>query len=69
MVVYMNDLLQFNKDEESHIEHLKIVLPRLNDQDSYVSLEKYEFMESEISFPGMISGNGGIKLNPKKVEV
>ena len=69
MVVYMDDLLVFSKDKKSHLEHLKIVLSRLKDHKLYVSPKKCEFMKSEISFLGMIVGKGGIKVNPKKVEI
>lgn len=69
MVVYMDDLLIFSKDEKSHLEHLNTVLSRLKDHKLYVSPKKCDFMKSEISFLGMIVGKGGIKVDPKKVEV
>ncbi len=69
MVVYMDDLLIFSKDEKSHLEHLRTVLSRLKDHKLYVSPKKCEFMKSEISFLGMIVGKGGTKVDPKKVEV
>ncbi len=69
MIVYMDDLLIFSKDEISHLEHLRITLCRLKDQELYVLHTKCEFMKSEISFLGMIIGNEGIKVDPKKVEV
>ena len=69
MVVYMDDLLIFSKDEKSHIEHLKVVLSRLEDNELYVSPKKCEFMKSEISFLGMNVGKGGIRVDEKKTEI
>ncbi len=45
MVVYMDDLLVFSKDENSHIKHLNSVLSRLRDHQLYVSPKKFEFMK------------------------
>lgn len=69
MVVYMDDLLIFSKDEKSHLEHLDIVLSRLKDHQLYVSPKKCEFMKTEISFLGLIVGQKGLRVDPKKVEV
>ncbi len=65
MVVYMNDLFIFSKDEKSHIKHLKTVLSRLEEHMLYVSPKK---CESEISFLGMMVGKGGMKVDSAKVE-
>ncbi len=69
MVVYMDDLLIFSKDEKSHLKHLNIVLSRFKDHQLYVSAKKYELMKQEISFLGIIVGRGGIKVDPKKIDV
>ncbi len=69
MVIYMDDLLRFSKDEESHLKNLTIVLSRLKGHQFYVSPRKCEFMKPEISFLGMIAGRGGTKVDQKKVDV
>jgi len=69
MVVYMDDLLVFSKDEESHVRHLETVLSRLQENKLYVSPKKCDFMKTEIDFLGMVVGKEGIRVNPKKVEV
>ena len=69
MVVYMDDLLIFSKDEESHIRHLETVLSRLKENKLYVSPKKCEFMKNELDFLGLVVGKEGIRVNPKKVEV
>lgn len=69
LCVYIDDLLVFSKDEESHMRHLEIVLSRLKEHELYVSPKKCEFFEQEMDFLGMIIGMNGIKVNPKKVDI
>jgi len=69
MVVYMDDLLIFSKDEESHLKHLETVLSRLKENDLYASPKKCEFMKDEMNFLGLIVGKNGIRVNPEKVKV
>ena len=52
MVVYMDDLLIFSKDEKSHLEHLEIVLSRFREHELYVSPQKFEFIKTEMEFLG-----------------
>ena len=69
LVVYMDDLLVFSKDEESHLKHLETVLSRLEEHELYVSPKKCEFLQSEIDFLGFLVGKDGLRVNPKKIEV
>lgn len=67
LVVYMDDLLIFSKNEADHLEHLDIVLSRLQDEELYVSPSKCDFMTKETEFLGMIVGGDGVKVSPEKV--
>jgi len=69
LVVYIDDLLVFSKDEESHYRHLETVLKKLKEHELYVSPKKCEFFKEEMDFLGLLIGKNGIKVNPKKVEV
>ena len=69
MVVYMDEVLVFRKDMKSHLQHLEIVLSRLKEHKLYVSPKKCDFMKKEINFLGLVVGQKGIKVDPKKVEV
>lgn len=55
MVIYMDDLLIFSKDEESHLKHLDIVLSHLREHRLFVSPRKCYFLK-EIKFLVMIIG-------------
>ena len=43
VVVFINDILVFSKDEEEHVEDLRLVVQRLRDNQLYAMLSKCEF--------------------------
>ena len=69
LVVYREDVLTFDKDVESILKHLRIVLKRLHEREPYVSPKKCEFMREEIDLQGFLVGKRGLRVNPEKVEV
>jgi hypothetical protein len=43
VVVFIEDILIYSKNEEEHAEHLRIVLQRLRDHQLYAKFSKCEF--------------------------
>jgi hypothetical protein len=68
MVVFIEDILIFSKNEEENDEHLRLVLQKLRENQLYVKLNKYEFWMKEVSFLGHIISEGGIFVDPSKVK-
>jgi hypothetical protein len=68
MVVFINDILIFSKNEEDHDEHLRVVLQKLRENQLYAKLSKCEFLLKEVSFLGHIISEGGISVDPSKVK-
>jgi hypothetical protein len=68
MVVFINDILMFSKNEEEHDEHLRLVLQKLRKNKLYAKLSKCEFWLKEVSFLGHIIYEGGISVDPSKVK-
>jgi hypothetical protein len=68
MVVFIDDILIFSKNEEEHDEHLRLVLYKLRENQLYVKLSKCEFWLKEVSFLGHIISEGGIYVDPSKVK-
>jgi hypothetical protein len=68
VVVFINDILIFFKNEEEHDEHLHLVLQKLRENQLYAKLNKYEFWLKEVSFLGHIIYEGGISVDPSKVK-
>jgi hypothetical protein len=68
VVVFINDILIFSKNEEEHDEHLHLVLQKLRENQLYAKLNKWEFWLKEVSFLGHIISKGGISVDPSKVK-
>ncbi len=50
LVVCMEDLLIFCKDEQSHLRHIELVLSRLKDHELFMSLKNANFWKKILSF-------------------
>jgi hypothetical protein len=68
VVVFVNNILIFSKNEEEHDEHLRLVLQKLRENQLYARLSKCEFWLKEVSFLGHIISKGGIYVDPSMVE-
>jgi hypothetical protein len=68
MVVFIDNILIFSKNEEEHDEHLHLVLQKLRENQLYAKLNKCEFWLKEVSFLRHIISEGGISVDPSKVK-
>ena len=50
VVVFIDDILVYSKDEQEHEQHLKIVLQTLREKKLYAKLRKCDFWLKEVSF-------------------
>ena len=69
VVVFIDDILVYSQDRESHDAHLRVVLETLRKEQLYAKLSKCEFWLNEVSFLGHIVSKEGIRVDPKKIEV
>ena len=69
VIVFIDDILVYSKDRESHVTHLQVVLETLRKERLYAKLSKCEFWMNEVSFLGHIVSKEGIRVDPKKLEV
>ena len=69
VVVFIDDILVYSRDEKEHEQHLKIVLQTLREKKLYAKLSKCDFWLKEISFLGHIVSAEGIRVDPVKIEV
>jgi hypothetical protein len=68
VVVFIDDILIFSKNEEEHAEHLRIVLQHLRDHKLYAKFSKCEFWLDSVKFWGHIIFNDDISVDPSKVQ-
>ena len=69
VVVFIDDILVYSKDQESHDTHLRVVLEALRIEQLYEKLSKSEFWKNEVSFLRHIVSKEGIRVDSKKIEV
>jgi hypothetical protein len=67
VVVFIDDILIYSKNEEEHANHLRIVLTRLREHQLYDKFSKCVFWLEEIQFLGHVLSAKGIAVNPSKV--
>ena len=65
--VYLDDILIYSPDPETHRKHVATVLERLLEHKLYVKAEKSEFHADTISFLGFIVAPGRVQMDPAKV--
>ena len=68
VVVFIDDILVYSKNEEEHAKHLQLVLDRLREHQLYAKFSKCQFWLKEVSFLGHILSAKGIAVDPSKVQ-
>jgi hypothetical protein len=68
VVVFIDDILIYSKNEEEHAQHLRIVLTRLREHQLYAKFSKCAFWLEEIQFLGHVLSTRGIAVDPSKVK-
>ena len=68
VVVFIDDILVYSKNEEEHAKHLRIVLDRLREHRLYAKFSKCQIWLKEDSFLGHILSAKGVAVDPSKVQ-
>ena len=68
VVVYLDDILIYSKNEEEHAEHLRLVLTKLREHRLYAKFSKCEFWLPEVTYLGHVISGKGIAVNPERVQ-
>ena len=68
VVVFIDDILIYSKNEEEHAEHLRIVLQRLREHKLYAKFTKCEFWLKKVQFLGHVISEDGIFVDPSKIQ-
>jgi hypothetical protein len=68
VVVFVDDILVYSKNEAEHTKHLHTVLQRLRDHKLYAKLSKCDFWLREIKFLGHTISQDGVSVDPEKVQ-
>jgi hypothetical protein len=68
VVVFIDDILIYSKNEEEHAKHLRIVLTHLREYQLYAKFSKCVFWLEEIQFLGHVLSANEIVVDPSKVK-
>jgi hypothetical protein len=68
VVVFIDDILIYSKNEEEHAKHLRIALTLLREHQLYAKFSKCVFWLEEIQFLGHVLSANGIAVDSSKVK-
>ncbi|GJT60710.1 putative reverse transcriptase domain-containing protein [Tanacetum coccineum] len=68
VIVFIDDILVYSKDEEEHGKHLKIILELLKKERLYAKFSKCDFWLDSVQFMGHVIDRSGVHVDPAKIE-
>ncbi|GJZ49415.1 putative reverse transcriptase domain-containing protein [Tanacetum coccineum] len=68
ILVFIDDILIYSKDEKEHEEHLKAILELLKKEKLYAKFSKCEFWIPKVQFLEHVIDSRGIHVDPAKIE-
>jgi hypothetical protein len=68
VVIFIDDILIYSKNEEEHAQHLRVILQRLRGHQLYAKFSKCAFWLKEVPFLGHVISVEGIAVDPSKVQ-
>ncbi|GKC32271.1 putative reverse transcriptase domain-containing protein [Tanacetum coccineum] len=68
VIIFIDDILIYSKNEKEHEEHLKAILELLKKEQLYAKFSKCEFWIPKVQFLGHVIDSRGIHVDPAKIE-
>ncbi|GJU29624.1 reverse transcriptase domain-containing protein [Tanacetum coccineum] len=68
VIVFIDDILIYSRDEKEHEEHLKTILELLKKEELYAKFSKCEFWIHTVKFLGHMIDSSGIHVDPTKIK-
>ena len=66
-IVYLDDILVFSKDRNTHTQYLYQVLKRMRQMELYANPKKCEFYRDQVEFLGYILSTSGVSIDLKRI--
>ncbi|XP_060212237.1 uncharacterized protein LOC132639863 [Lycium barbarum] len=68
VIVFIDDILVYSRNEAEHAEHLRIVLQTLKDCELFAKFSKCEFWLKSVAFLGHVISGEGVKVDSQKID-
>lgn len=67
VLVYLDDILVYSRDEDEHERHLAWVFERLAEHKLFAKRKKCEFGKARVRYLGHVVGSGELRVDVEKV--
>ena len=67
VLVFLDDILIYNKSCKDHVEHVDKVLQLLEEKQLFAKMSKCFFRVQEVEYLGHIVSHEGVKVDPSKI--
>jgi Reverse transcriptase (RNA-dependent DNA polymerase) len=67
VIIYLDDILIYNRTKEKHLNHIRIALETLRQHQLYAKMSKCEFCLDRVDYPGHILSTLGLSVGPEKI--
>ena len=68
VIIFIDDILVYSKDEGTHQNHIRAVLERLRGHKLFTKLSKCSFWQRRVRFLGHIVSDKGVSVDPEKIK-
>ncbi|GKC32671.1 putative reverse transcriptase domain-containing protein, partial [Tanacetum coccineum] len=68
VILFIDDILVYSKDEEEHGKYLKIILELLKKERLYAKFSKCDYWLDSVQFLGHVIDRNGVHIDPAKIE-
>lgn len=67
VIIFIDDILVYSKDQETHQGHLWALLERLREHKIFAKLSKCSFWQRRVGFLGHMVSDQGVLVDPEKI--
>jgi len=67
VIVYLDDILIFNRKKGEHLQHVRRVLEKLQQNKLLINLKKCTFMQKELVYLGFVVAENELKMDLEKI--